>query len=87
MRTGDIVHHGPSKEDWLVAYAENGKVCACGWPCTLAEEADCQILQTASDESHVALLRELAAMRHTNDPRCLYARRVLATMPASRPKE
>lgn len=79
IKTGDIVLHKPSGERWLVAYAENGYVCACGWPETLARESDCQLLERASEEKRIGLLHEIAN-KPGMDSRREYARRVLGIL-------
>jgi len=55
MRAGDHVHHKPSGEDWLVAWADHttGYMSPCGWPTCQALISDCVITHEASDgESH-----------------------------------
>ena len=76
MKTGDVVLHRPTGERWLVAYSENGYVCACGWPETLAKESDCELIRSASDEERAALLKEIAD-KPAHDTRREYARRKL----------
>lgn len=36
-------HHGPTDEDWLIlgVNEERNKVCAAGWPPTIAKLSDC----------------------------------------------
>lgn len=77
MRTGDAVRHKPTGETWLVAWCENGQLCACGWPETIAKEADFVRIREATDEESEALLREMA---HLPDARGAYARRMLEGM-------
>jgi hypothetical protein len=62
MRTGDIVRHYPSGEDWVVAWAdhETGYMAPCGWPTCQAKIADCSILKRATDEAYDALVDQLA---------------------------
>lgn len=76
IKTGDVVLHRPSGETWLVAYAENGYVCPCGWPETIAKESDCELVDSASEENRIRLLHEIAN-KQGNDTRRAYARRVL----------
>jgi hypothetical protein len=35
--TGDTVHHGPTGEDWLVAFVDGDKLSPLGWPETVAK--------------------------------------------------
>lgn len=76
IKTGDTVLHRPSGEMWLVAYSENGYVCACGWPETLARESDCQLIESASEDMRIRLLHEIAG-KGGDDSRRSYARRAL----------
>ena len=72
--TGDLVLHVPSGETWLVAFCEGGKLCACGWPETIADEADCKLVRKASEEQRMSVL---SAMSHSQGIRGDYARRVM----------
>jgi len=76
IKTGDTVFHRRSGETWLVAYAQNGYVCACGWPETLAYESDCELIESATEEKRLNLLHELAE-KQGHDSRRSYARRIL----------
>lgn len=76
IRTGDTVRHIPSGEKWLVAYAENGFVCACGWPETKVRIEDCELVRACSDQQNQRLLYELADKRDY-DSRKAYAVREL----------
>ena len=79
MRTGDVVHHKPTDETRVVAFCEDGRVVPMGWPMCYAQENDCVIKDSASDEEYEHWLNELATMNDGSDARCRYARRVLAT--------
>ncbi len=73
--TADTILHKPSGEKWLVAYARSGYVCCCGWPESLAPASDCELLEKASEEDRLALLRQMADSRGGNyDSRTSYAR-------------
>lgn len=76
MRTGDAVLHRPSGETWSVAFVEDGRLCARGWPLSLVPVEDCELKRACSDEQHDKILHEMAAMSG-NDPRRSYARRKL----------
>lgn len=76
MRTGDAVLHKPSGEIWSVAFVEDGRLCARGWPLSLVPVEDCELTRACSDDQHEAVLHEMAAMRGS-DPRRSYARCVL----------
>jgi hypothetical protein len=77
MRTGDVVHHRPTDEMWVVAFCEDGRVVPMGWPMCYAQESDCDLTESATDEEHAHFLDALAAMNDQSDARCRYARRVL----------
>lgn len=68
MRTGDIVFHNPSGEEWLVAWAdhEGGYMAPCGWPTCEAKIADCTLIELASDEASDKLVDELATSGRTD---------------------
>lgn len=59
MRAGDVVHHEPTGETWLLAWAENLQVCAMGWPETVAALGDCTLIKAASDEEHRKALTDV----------------------------
>lgn len=62
IRTGDTVKHLPSNETWLVAFVDGNDLAWCGWPEGYARTSDCILLKSCSDEEHLKLLRDLAAM-------------------------
>lgn len=53
-RCGDHVHHAPSGEDWVVAYAdaERDELAWTGWPEGYAKLSDCTTIERCSDEDH-----------------------------------
>lgn len=59
-RAGDIVHHEPSGEDWVVAYVDGEDLAWCGWPDGIARAADCWLKKSCTDEEHLKLLKEIA---------------------------
>lgn len=60
IRAGDIVHHEPTGEDWVVAYVEGDRLSWCGWPEGEANLNDCWLKKTVSDEEHRKILIEIA---------------------------
>jgi hypothetical protein len=86
MDTGDVVRHTPSGERWLVAYVHRDYVCCCGWPESLAPVADCVLLESATPEQRLILLRQMAAMEGS-DSRKSYAKRRLEAAHEVLPKE
>ena len=79
--TADIVHHGPSGEDWIVAYVSGDTLCPCGWLETLAKVTDCTLTKKATPAQRRELLERLAAIREP-DSRARHARHVLEQEPA-----
>lgn len=76
--TGDTIYHKPSGETWLVAYATEREVCCCGWPCSYAKIADCELKEKASEQERQDMLEKLAAITAQSDPRRRHARHVLS---------
>lgn len=74
--TADIVFHRPSRETWVVAYVRGDRLCACGWPETLAALSDCVLVEKASASERMALLQRMA--ESGADSRGRYARQALA---------
>lgn len=74
-RCGDHVHHEPSGENWLVAWADDGKLAPAGWPPTVAQLADCRVIRRCSDEEHaraVDLWRRATNSNHRGKVLALY---------------
>lgn len=59
--TADHVLHGPTGEEWVVAYVIGDHLAWCGWPPGQAALADCTLTKKATDEEREKLLREMAA--------------------------
>lgn len=68
MRTGDVVLHNPSGEEWLVAWADpqSGYMAPCGWPTCEAKIADCTIVEMADDDASDKLVDELSRSGRTD---------------------
>lgn len=81
MKTGDIVLHKPTGEQWLVAGVENGYVMWCGWPEGRAPMSDCELIESVDSDAELSLLRTLAAMS-SPDMRRSFAQRRLAEIGA-----
>jgi hypothetical protein len=47
LQAGDAARHGPSGETWYILGVDSlrGKVCVAGWPATMAELADCTLIE------------------------------------------
>lgn len=78
--TGDFVRHGPTGEEWVVAYVQGDRLAWCGWPEGEARLADCTLLQKASDEYRAKILNELA---ESTGARARYARHRLGIAEAA----
>lgn len=59
-RCGDHVHHRPSDEKWVVAYADEGtgEMAWAGWPDGVAKLSDCELVYRCSDEEHAEAVKE-----------------------------
>jgi hypothetical protein len=69
IRIGDVVHHIPSNEHWVVAKVlDNGDIYCMGWPLTLGKAEDIRLVARCTDEEHQRLLRALTRTNPT-DPR------------------
>jgi hypothetical protein len=77
--TGDYVKHEPSGEHWVVACVDGEYLHWCGWPEGDAKLADCTLLQKATPEQRLKLLKELAEMMNID---CHRKRHALATLEA-----
>lgn len=60
FRAGDVVHHGPTGEDWVVAYVDGDHLAWCGWPEGEAKVADCRLKEACTDEEHLKRLQEIS---------------------------
>ncbi len=61
FRAGDRVKHAPSGETWILACDEiDGRVLPAGWPETLAQAEHCTLVEAASDEKRLEMLRDVA---------------------------
>ena len=82
--TADVVLHGPTNEQWVVAAVSGDRLYWCGWPYGSASLADCTLIKKASPWSRLALLKELAATRMSDgyrDPRVTLAKERLDPHP------
>lgn len=59
IRCGDHVHHTPTGEDWVVAWAdpETDDLAWCGWPNGIARLSDCTRIKQATAYEHMSTLR------------------------------
>lgn len=60
IKTGDTVKHLPTGERWLIAWADEREVSACGWPETIAQASDCELIKSCSAEESLSLLKQIA---------------------------
>jgi hypothetical protein len=75
--TGDVVLHGPSGERWVVAFVKGTDLSWVGWPEGWAKVSDCTLIEKASRQERLRLLRQMAAMPTEQDHRARYARAAL----------
>lgn len=83
-RTGDVIRHIPSGEEWLVADVTSTHIGCAGWPHTLAPFGDVELVEAATDAYHLEMLQRMADMS-SPDPRRSYAQDVLAKMAGTPP--
>lgn len=74
--TGDLVKHGPTGEEWTVAYVRGDRLSWCGWPEGEAALSDCTLVRKATRSQRENTLTMMAA---SEGPRGIYARHVLRT--------
>lgn len=60
FRTGDVVLHKRLEEQWLVAWADENDVICAGWPETIAQAGDCELITAATDVQHWKFVEEVA---------------------------
>lgn len=81
FRAGDIVHHRPSGERWMLACDEyQGEVVCCGWPETFAKASDCELRHAANDADRRTILADVSRHHDTIRGRRAYSQ-LVATMP------
>lgn len=51
-RTGDVVRHAPTGEEWEVAWCDGERLAPAGWPSCVARLADCTLTERCSDAYH-----------------------------------
>ncbi len=56
-RCGDHVFHQPSGETWLVAWADDEHLAPNGWPPSVAQLSDCEVVRRCTDAEHEAAVR------------------------------
>lgn len=61
MKAGDVVFHRPSGERWMLAYCDGDRLSACGWPESIAQAADCDLVTSCSPEKHREMLETWAS--------------------------
>ncbi len=75
--------HLPTGEEWILAYdEERGEVSACGWPESIAQASDCDLVKAGSDGDRLDMLKTWAG-NIASDHRTRQARRQLKSENAS----
>lgn len=91
IKTGDTVRHGPTGEEWSVAYVdpENDRLAWSGWPEGYAKLSDCELIESCSDVESETELRKWAENRdadsRTRRARNEFQRRARAILEAEHP--
>jgi hypothetical protein len=78
LRAGDVVRTIREPiEDWVLACDEDrGRIMPAGWPSTIVDVAEVELVTSATDEQREKMLRDCAEMT-TPDPRRSLAQRQL----------
>ena len=58
LRCGDHVKHFPSGEIWVVAWADDEKLCAAGWPHEIVNSSDCRCVRRTTITEHLEAVRD-----------------------------
>ena len=56
LRCGDHVRHIPSGEVWVVAWADDKKLCAAGWPETIVDVDSCVCIKRSTETEHLSAI-------------------------------
>lgn len=75
-RCGDQVHHIPSGENWVVAWAEGDDIAPAGWPNSIARVRDTRLVGRATDAEHAETVAILTRLRLADDSRATRIRRL-----------
>jgi len=58
LRAADVVKHGPTGEEWVLACdEERGEVMPCGWPMSIAKANDCTLVESATEYERESMLK------------------------------
>jgi hypothetical protein len=60
FRAGDVVHHVPTGEEWVVAYVDGKYLAWCGWPDGVAQTSDCRLKTSCTDDEHLRLFHDIS---------------------------
>jgi hypothetical protein len=82
LRAGDVVRTLREPiEDWVLACDEDrGRIMPAGWPSTIVDACEVELVTAATDEERERMLQDCAAMTEP-DPRRSLAQRQLGTAP------
>lgn len=81
-RCGDHVHHVPSGEDWVVAWATCDDIAWAGWPNGMARTRDVRIIRRATDAQHAQAVTEWLGESGQGDSRQDRVRRLYSSAEA-----
>ena len=56
LRCGDHVRHIPSGEVWVVAWADDKKLCAAGWPEAIVDVDSCVCIKRSTEAEHLSAI-------------------------------
>jgi len=65
MKAGDDVKHIPTGEEWVLAGVDTkrGEVYPAGWPESIADIKDCELILSCSDKESLETLRQCLSLR------------------------
>ena len=84
FRSGDEVKHLPSGEEWVLAWGDRDNVSPCGWPETIGNASDCELIRAASDSEYLEMITTWSNSQ-SKDYRILKCRKLLSAMTTNNP--
>lgn len=79
VKPGDVVRHLPSGEEWIVGavnIARPTEFVPLGWPMSIENTAECELIYSCSEERALKTLKDCAELRD-GDIRGIWAREAL----------
>ncbi len=88
-RCGDTVHHRPTGDTWIVAYADPSRdeLSWFGWPDGAAKLSDCDVVERCTAAEHAAAVSQWLDVPHRSDDYSREDSRVARVRHLYRPEE